>query len=48
MYAVSKNELCLIGKQRKATLWAIKGTSDGGKTWREIGNLENDLQSLSS
>ncbi|MCO5242020.1 MAG: hypothetical protein M9904_18425 [Chitinophagaceae bacterium] len=45
IFVRSESEMYVIGKQSKVNYWMIKGSFDGGKTWNDIGNLENDLQS---
>lgn len=45
IFVKSESEMYVIGKQSKVNHWTIKGSFDGGKTWNDIGNLENDLQS---
>ncbi|MFT3750883.1 MAG: hypothetical protein QM768_21395 [Agriterribacter sp.] len=45
IFVRSESEMYIIGKQSIVNYWMIKGSLDGGKTWHDIGNLENDLQS---
>ncbi|HRQ50301.1 MAG TPA: hypothetical protein PLR74_07195 [Agriterribacter sp.] len=45
VFVKSESEMYVIGKQGNVNYWMIKSSFDGGKTWTDIGKLDNDLQS---
>lgn len=45
IFVFSESEIYIVGKQSKSKHWTVRGSVNGGKTWNNIGELENDLQS---